>query len=180
MVKKILILTIVSLFWLSGYSQENSFPSKFGLGFNLTQHQEDFGLGLNAVSPYFANENVAIRLRGNLMWNQHRNVNNTATTWTPYSNVSIGIVGVAGKVGDFLRLYGEGGVIALFPSSKFSKETFLIGGYGLFGFEFFFNNHNNYFIEIGGIGTGAVADKISGEPIYSSGLIINVGYRFQF
>jgi len=79
-----------------------------------------------------------------------------------------------------MRLYGEGGIIALFPSSRFSGETFILGGYGLFGFEFFFDSKNNYFIEIGGIGTGAVAEKVSGQPIYSNGILINVGYRYQF
>ena len=55
-----------------------------------------------------------------------------------------------------------------------------MGGYGLFGFEFFMNSRNNYFIEIGGVGTGAVADKVANSPIYSNGLLINVGFRHQF
>jgi hypothetical protein len=79
-----------------------------------------------------------------------------------------------------MRLYGEGGVIVLFPSSEFSSESEVLGGYGLFGFEFFFSHQSNYFIEIGGIGTGAVADKASGKPIYSNGLLINVGLRHHF
>lgn len=81
-------------------------------------------------------------------------------------------------VGERIRLYGEGGVITIFPSSDFSSDDMVFGGYGLFGFEFFFGKMGNYFIEIGGIGTGAVADKIINRPIYSNGLSISTGFRF--
>ena len=39
---------------------------------------------------------------------------------------------------------------------------------------------SNYFIEIGGVGSGATADKVVGNPIYANGLMINVGYRYVF
>jgi len=175
----ILSIIVVALIAFSSYGQEKNISKGIGVGFNLTQNQNDFGLGLNVVSPYFAHGKIAFRLKGNLMWNEHLNLDNV-TVWSPYSNLSFGIVGVAGEIRDFMRLYGEGGIITLFPSSTFSTEAFVLGGYGLFGFEFFFNNHNNYFIEIGGIGTGAVAEKVSRKPIYSNGLLINVGYRYQF
>lgn len=132
------------------------------------------------TSPYFVHDKVAIRLRGNLMWNEHPEVGGTTITWSPYSNVSMGIVGIAGEIGGFMRLYGEGGIIAVIPSSEFSSDSKTFGGYGLFGFEFLFDNHSNYFIEIGGVGTGAVAQKVPGRPVYSNGLLINVGYRYQF
>ncbi|MBC8485793.1 MAG: hypothetical protein H8D45_07100, partial [Bacteroidetes bacterium] len=80
----------------------------------------------------------------------------------------------------FIRLYGEGGIISLFPSDEFSSEEFVFGGYGLFGFEFYMNSRSNYFIEIGGVGTGATADNITNEPIYSNGLLISTGFRIQF
>jgi len=160
-------------------AQEDSFSKKFGLGFQLGQYQKDFGIGFNMTSPYFAQDKISIRVRGNFMWNEHLD-NNMETTWTPYSNLSIGIVGVAGEIGKVVRLYGEGGILLLFPSDIFSSENSEFGGYGLFGFEFFMNTHSNYFIEIGGVGTGAVADKVVGKPIYSNGQIINTGFRFQF
>ncbi len=40
-------------------------------------------------------------------------------------------------------------------------------------------NISNY-IEIGGVGTGAKSDKVSGKPIYSNGLLISAGARKQF
>jgi hypothetical protein len=90
------------------------------------------------------------------------------------------LIGVVGQVGDNIRLYGEGGIIGLFPSDEFSSEDFVIGGYGLFGYEFYMNSWSNYFIEIGGVGTGATADKIENKPIYSTGLVISTGFRVQF
>ena len=159
-------------------AQEESFNKNLGIGLQLTQIQKDFGVGLNLTSPFFANDKIAIRVKGNLMWNEHLD-NNNETTWTPYSNVSLSLVSVAAELGSFVRLYSEGGVLLLLPSDTFSSESTALGGYGLFGFEFLIYHHANYFFEIGGAGTGAKADKIAGKPIYSNGLIINVGFRYQ-
>mgnify|MGYP000448132265 CR=1 FL=1 len=160
-------------------AQSDMVGDKLAIGLQLTQHQNDFGLGLNLSSPYFANKKMTIRLRGNMVWNQHASGPNE-TTWSPYSNFSFGLATISGNLGDQIRVYGEGGAIALFPSTQFSNESVHFGGYGLFGFEFFMYKHDNYFIEIGGVGTGATANKIPGSPIYSNGMVVNVGYRHQF
>jgi len=157
---------------------QESISSKMGMGFNLSEYQNNFGLGLHITSPYFLYNRIAIRLKGNLMYNEY--VKNHKTTWQPYSNLSLGIVGVGGEISNFLRLYGEGGPVFLFPSKDFSSEDFVFGGYGLFGFEFYMSPSFNYHIEIGGVGTGATADKINNEPVYSNGLLINTGFRIQF
>ncbi len=177
--KKYTLITLL-LFFLSGISnaQENSISNKFGVGFQLAQYQKDFGFGLNISSPYFAKNKLAIRARINLMYNE--NIQNNETAWSPYSNVSLGLIGVSGKIGNYIRLYGEGGLIGLFPSKEFSSDNFVLGGYGLFGFEFYMSSSSNYFIEIGGIGTGARADKILYKPIYSNGLSISTGFRIHF
>jgi len=112
------------------------------------------------------------------MWHEH--IENIETTWSPYSNFTFGVLGVGGTIAGAIRLYGEGGVIAILPSSNFSSSDSEFGGYGLFGFEFFFQDAQNYFIELGGVGTGARADKIITDPIYSNGFFINVGYRYVF
>tara|TARA_R110001592_G_scaffold78715_8_gene235949 strand:+ start:2231 stop:2773 length:543 start_codon:yes stop_codon:yes gene_type:complete len=170
----IMLVLIVSVITSSAQAQDRVINNGFGFGFQLNQYQSDFGLGLNLTSPFFVNEKIAFRLRGNLMFNE--NIQNK-TTWTPYSNVSLGLIGVGGKIGDFIRLYGEGGFIGLLPSDEFSSKQIVLGGYGLFGFEFFMNKTSNYFIEIGGVGTGAKEDKIATQPIYSNGLIISTGFR---
>ena len=172
-----LVLTILYAV-VNSSAQEGEISTGLGAGLQLNQYQNDFGIGLQVTSPHFVYDGLAVRLRGNLMFNQH--IENNETTWTPYSNLSIGVLGISGKVGEHIRLYGEGGIIGLFPSEEFSSENFELGGYGLFGFEFFMSQNDNYFIEIGGMGSGAAADNIPGSPIYSNGLLISVGYRHLF
>lgn len=149
-----------------------------GIGLQINQYQRDFGAGISLTSPYIANDKLAFRLRGSIQFHEH--VQNNETTWTPYFNTSLGLVAVSGTVADVIRLYSEGGVVGLFPSDEFSSENFVFGGYGLFGFEFFMSDRNNYFIEIGGVGTGAKADQLPAAPVYSNGLLISTGFRIHF
>lgn len=177
--KRILIvmLAMCSVGFVHAQEKPAPYGQKMAFGFQLGQYQEDFGIGLNVTSPYFLQNSVAIRVRGNMMWHQH--VLNTESTWSTYSNLSIGVIGVGGNIGNFMRVYGEGGALLLLPSNDFSTQSTEVGGYGLFGFEFFMDPHFNYFIEIGGAGTGATADRIPTSPIYSNGLIIQTGFRIQ-
>ena len=176
--KKCTLVSVAFLFsilTLNAQNQEKTIYKGFGFGTQIGQYQKDFGIGFNITSPYFANDKVAFRMRVNLMYNE--NIQNAVTTWTPYSNISFGVCGVSGMVGDNIRLYGEGGLIGILPSNKFSSKQVLFGGYGLFGFEFFMTPNKNYFIEIGGVGTNAKEDKIAFQPIYSNGLLISTGFR---
>ena len=175
------IIILLSILYLSSIAkaQDEGLNSNFGIGFQIAQYQQDFGLGINLTSPYFAYDKVAVRVRGNFMWNEHLG-NDGLSTWTSYSNVSVGLVGVGGQIGNSIRLYGEGGLLLLFPSDVFSTKSTELGGYGLFGFEFYLNPFSNYFIEIGGVGTGAKEDKLTTKEIYSNGMIIDTGFRFQF
>lgn len=175
--KKVLVIALLNVA-LIAKAQEEPIKSKFGIGFQLEQIQRDFGLGLNITTPYFFNSKMAIRLKGNYLWHDHLDAS-LEHTWSPYSNASLGMVYKVGEIKNFIRLYGEGGLITVFPSTNFAAPTTKIGGYGLFGFEFYFHKNFNYFIELGGAGTGAVADRVPGKPIYSNGFIINVGFRTQ-
>src|SRR5690625_3212507 len=109
------------------------------------------------------------------MFNEH--LKNQETTWTPYLNATVGLLGEAGWIGDSINLYSEGGVIGLFPSETFSSESLEFGGYGLFGFQFYMAPRNNFFIEIGGVVTGARADKMINTPFYSNELLLSAGFR---
>ncbi len=161
---------------IQAQSTSSSIKNGVGIGFNITEHQSDFGMGLNLVSPAILNQRIALRLNANLVYHQH--LVNNVYRWTPYSNISLGLVGYSGMVTNRIRLYGEGGVIAIQPSSDFSSSQMDVGGYGLFGFEFFFAEFGNYYIEIGSVGIGAVADKVNAQPIYSNGMSLSVGFRF--
>ena len=149
--------------------------NKMEIGFNLSQYQKDFGFGVHILSPYFAKSKVAIKLGANFQLLKH--FNGTETTWTPYQNVQLGIRGRDAIVEDKIFIYGEGGIVTIFTNSKFSSNSTGFGGYGLCGFEFKQTLKFAYFIEFGGIGTGATADKIISKPIYSNGFLTNVGFR---
>lgn len=175
--KSKLVLICAMVFFSTGLkAQESTLNTGLGFGFQLVQYQDDFGIGFNVVSPYFLKKRVGVRLKANLMYNE--NVVDGLSTWIPYSNVSLGVIGVGGYVNDRIRLYGEGGMIGIIPSPEFSSSDLDFGGYGVFGFEFFFGNMGNYFVEVGGMGTGAVADKIATQPIYSNGMSLSTGFRF--
>ena len=177
MKKTLALLAIMLTCATEARAQHTPVNSGLGMGFHLIQNQRDFGFGLQATSPYIAGGSFALRVRSSLMFNE--GLLDTAIQWMPYYNLSIGLIGVGGKIGEHIRLYGEGGIVTLLPSDRFSSERMVVGGYGLFGFEFFMNRMVNYFIEIGGIGTGATADKIAGRPVYSNGMSISTGFRFQ-
>lgn len=107
----------------------------------------------------------------------YEHIKDLEITWTPYTNFTLGLVGVGGTISDWARFYGEGGLILILPAEGFSSETSELGGYGLFGFEFFMNSHINYYIELGATGTGARADKLAFNPIYSNGFLVQTGFR---
>lgn len=182
--KKVIILSISILFFSIHSFSQNNLPekaNKFNFGFNLNNYQNDFGIGLNITSPFLAGGYLAFRGRANLQFLQHLTNDGTETTWSPYQNYQLGVVGVGGTAGGFARFYGEGGVVFVTPSSEFSSSSLETGGYGLFGFEFFMSSQPDtpiaYFIELGGMGLGASADKVPGQPIYSNGFTASVGFR---
>ena len=160
----------------------SAFPTGISLGFQLHEVQNDFGLGAVITSPTFLYDRVAVRLRGCMSFLQHTEAatNHTTTTWTPYFWGSASLVGFSSEIAERIRLYGEGGIVMLFPSEEFSNGESVLGGMGLFGFEFFIWKGLSYTIELGGMGVGAKADKIPGAPIYSNGFAIMTGFRGTF
>ncbi len=175
--KKLLTGLVIFLFVLSVKGQERDF-NKISYGFQLQKFQDDFGVGFHILSPEF--RNLRLNAKINLNWLEHSD-NQDNQTWTEYLNNQIGI-NYQRCITNRMNLYSEGGIVLLYPNSSFSDESVNFGGYGLFGFEFFFTENTNrnpsYFIELGGIGTGAVANKIVSNPIYANGFLISVGYRF--
>lgn len=175
--KKLFLILVLLCMAERPYAQTENINTGHGIGFQLNQYQNDFGFGLQYMTPLFFNS-IGVRAKYNLMFHEH--VKDSMMTWTPYSNLSLGLIGFSGMVSERIRLYGEGGLLLILPSSAFSTSAFDLGGYGLFGFEFFTTNSFNYFIEIGGVGSGAVADKLTYQPIYSNGLSITTGFRIIF
>jgi hypothetical protein len=153
-------------------------PNKLEIGFNISQYQNDFGIGLHILSPYFMRGAIAIKAGTNIQWLE--NFNGTETTLTTYQNIRLGTRGRSFQVNYNISVYGEGGVFMVLPNRDFSTESVVMGGYGLFGFDFKISQRFAFFIELGAVGTGARADKIAGKPIYSNGFLTNVGLKMGF
>ncbi len=173
--KKLLLVVLALLSMSTMTLKAQTKTNTVSFGFNINQVQNDFGLGIDIVSPYFANSKVAVKVGGNIKWLEH--LKGTETTWTPYQNIQIGIRSRQFIIEDKLFIYEEGGSIMLFPNKKFSTESTKFGGYGLFGFEFKPTDMFGLYFEMGSVGTGARADKVTNKPIYSNGFLTHVGLR---
>ncbi|MBN2000435.1 hypothetical protein JW935_22990 [candidate division KSB1 bacterium] len=178
----ILSLTLFSQS-LTAQVELNDRASGFSIGGGLHRIQENFGMDLCITSPYFAGEHIALQLSAKMSYLNGIPANETEFTWMPYNTVTFGLIGVGGSIAKSIRLYGKGGLAFLMPNSDFSGDN-VVGGYGVFGFEFFVASEANapvsYYIELGGIGTGAKAEKLPGKPLYSNGFITAVGFKYYF
>ena len=175
--KNILVCLLLSLIALSANGQERDFD-KVSYGFQLVKFQEEFGIGFHVLSPEY--KNLRLNAKVHLNWLNHLDDEGNQT-WTEFLNNHIGI-NYQRCITNRVNLYSEGGIVLLYPNGSFSSEPVNMGGYGVFGFEFFLTEntvrHPSYFIELGGIGTGAIANKVLSNPIYSNGFLMSVGYRF--
>ena len=158
--------------------------SHFSVGGDVHRFHDDFGIGIHLTTPYFANQKMAIQVSANISYFAGIPENKTEMTWMPYTTFQVGLIGFSGTVAKSIRLYGKGGIVYITPNSDFSDDN-VIGGYGIFGFEFFMSSNDqiiplSYYIELGSVGTGATAEKIAGKPIYANGFIASVGLRFYF
>jgi hypothetical protein len=71
----------------------------------------------------------------------------------------------------------------VFRSERLSDEVLAVAGIGGFGFELFppantIDAPVSYFIEIGGVGSGARATNLPGQPILLNGFLVQSGLRF--
>ncbi|MEM9052416.1 MAG: hypothetical protein AAGC47_10225 [Bacteroidota bacterium] len=157
---------------------QNREQDQFSFGFHLNRIQDEFGFGIGILSPEL--KFVQISAKGNINWLNHLDEEGLET-WSECASFQLGLR-THNQVADRIALYAEGGGIGLLPNSDFSSSSFEVGGYGLFGFEFYLTEgikrNPCYFIEIGGAGLGARADKLLSEPIYANGFLVVVGYRF--
>jgi len=146
------------------------------VGFHLVDRSGSFGLGGEVTSRYFLWERVAVRVRGELLWDR--------VDWNLFYAAKAGLLGVAGHIGDGIRLYGEGGVLLAFPTSELSTQDIVFGGYGHFGFEFLVQPFNrscvSYLIELGSSGLSLRADQLAGSPYLLSGFAVTTGLRYYF
>lgn len=153
--------------------------SRFSAGFELNEYQGDFAYGVNVTSPFFLEGAGAVRASVTLAHFSRFTDGAGENHWLTYPVLKIGFVG-GSVVKGFMRMYGYGGALLVFPNKTFSAESTVVGGFGAFGFEFLSDFGLNYFIELGATGTGARAEKLPGKPIYANGFMATVGMRYYF
>lgn len=119
------------------------------IGFELGEVGPDLVVGCRVTTPWLLEGHVAARISGDLAWN-------TSNDWSPYGIFKVGLIGSSGMVNEFARFYGEGGGMLFWDED--SAGTLVIGGYGLFGFEFLVSESFplSYFIEAGTNGSSLV------------------------
>lgn len=163
---------------LNSFAQERDL-SKIRIGFQLQQVQQDLGFGLHMLSPTFLG-NFRLKASYNINWLTHLN-NDGFSTWSAYSSFNYG-TRYQKLISNNLNIYAEGGPQILINPNSISSEKVNFGGYGLFGFEFFFNDksssNTSCFLELGASGNNSRADKVITKPKIANGFITSVGVRF--
>jgi hypothetical protein len=145
------------------------------IGFQIGQFHRDFGIGFQVSAINLWGTHPNLRLRTNISFFEH--VVNEEMVLSPYTIISLGLVGMGGNVTEKIRLYGEGGGSLLILPDNLSTQRIKYAPMGIFGFEFFLNDTFNYFLEAG-ISLGQVrADKLVGKPFIANGMLLQVGFR---
>ncbi len=152
-------------------------------GFSVQRLQDDFGGGAQVSSPAFASESIRLTLGGGMAFFPHDLTSEGQERWTPYGHARLVVEAGHRLAGSPARLYGVGGPVLLFVPDRLSEKHLVLGGWGGFGFEIAQRKDNlddagtSYFVEFGGIGTGASASRLPTQPIFANGFLINVGFR---
>ncbi|MBN1797491.1 MAG: hypothetical protein JW822_02875 [Spirochaetales bacterium] len=180
MKKLTLVLVFLCLFYQFASAQKGN---NLSFSYEIGRLDNDFYIGGTVTSPYFIYNAVAVRAGGGLVFRPGVPDGQSSEEWYTYALGKVGLVG-ANLINEFIRAYGEGGLLFVFPNQEFSSTEFQFGGYGLWGFEFFMSGITNswvsYYIELGGIGTGAIADKMTAHPLYLNGFFTQVGIKIYF
>ena len=129
-------------------------------------------------------ESSAFRAAGDLLSKEGIPLRGTVDTWNSYYAARLGLV-IARVPNDFMRLYGELGGLAIFPTTDVASSTTpSYGMYVNFGGEFFLekSKHASLFLEIGDEFTFSDigADKFQGSPTMGTGPSASAGVRYHF
>jgi hypothetical protein len=153
--------------------------SRYAMDFNINSFSNNYGLGVGVSSPYILNNSLNFRLSGAYAWVQGVANTETTQTWAPYGLVRLGVYGSGFVYGTAIRAYGGGGPMLVIPSTTLSDQNTKVGGFGLVGLEFPLGGKSGaMFLELGGMGSGAKATKLSQSPIYANGFLASWGFRY--
>jgi hypothetical protein len=162
----------------SAQGTEESDVWKYGLHFS--NWQQDGGAGISVSSPFY--QGMAIRLKSQMMVHEYLNDNTGQTSLAYYAATSAGLAFVIGRIGETVRIYGEGGPVMVLPSSEFTSDNLTFGGYLIMGSEWIASRSRTYlsfFLETGYGGTLARADLARNSPYFATGFLLNAGIRLR-
>ena len=151
------------------------------VGWEISSFANNYGFGARVDTPRFARGTVHVQIGASLAWVQGVPLGESDTTWAPYTLLRIGVVRST-PIGSLpLRFYGGGGLALVLPTNDVSGQTVQGGGYGLTGLELSMpeGGRARWFLEVGGMGTGAKADRLTNSPIYANGFTIGWGFRYR-
>jgi hypothetical protein len=147
----------------------------FRVGFQTQELKGDFGLGLSLNIPVV--KWIGLRIMGNQHWLDLPGETENRTAH--FQTLRVGLAPDGWQVAEKIRVYGEGGVLFIFPENALSPDNVVAGGYGVFGFEFFTERMfgSSLFIEAGGSSAGIRADRQPGTPAFGAGMLLGAGFR---
>lgn len=177
----VLMLLLLAGFTVQLAADETTKANGFAFDLRIMDSQGDFGLGIGVLSPPMFK---ILHIQAGVELNWKNGIPQVATdyTWIPFFKGRLGIVGAADIGNGIGRLYGGGGMLLAWADGIRAANTLVLGGYGIFGFEFWLEPGQNlaYFIEVGGEGSGGRADRLQGSPFFANGFTIASGVRLQF
>jgi hypothetical protein len=155
----------------------------FSLGTDVLRMQDDFALGVRVSSPSLFQDSIRLTLAGGVAWFPHDQNASGNEQWRTYGHARFVVEAGHRIEGTPIRLYGFGGVLLLALPDSLSSNSIAPGGLGGFGFEFYMPRGGNdgplsYFLELGGLGTGAKANHAPGHPSIGSGFLVAAGLRW--
>jgi len=183
--KKALLLLIYILISTESFAQIGQKTStrrkNSSVSFGMESNHNDLGYGFNYTSKYYKNK-IAFNLGVILSFKEEIPELGKNQQRYPYQIIKIGAKsGGLYNSKSLVRNYIDAGLFFVIPNSQFSDNTAL-GGYFNMGWESFVSKNQEmaHFIEMGVLGSQAIAEKVLGKPSYTNGFSVKVGWRYFF
>lgn len=175
--RNIIITIMLFASFYKAIAHEN-IKRSWGIGYLLCQNKNDFGLGLQLLSPTFINNQMRICISGNIQWFEAKTITGLNYQWYAYNTNKIGVQWRYNLYNN-ITVYSEGGMVGLIPNKNITNRSIIFGGYGTFGVEFYMMPKFCYFFESGTFGINAIANNVYAQPRYSNGFTVGTGFRIM-
>jgi len=176
--KRAFVLAFALLCTAGGWAQDR--VEGLSADFSLGQWKDSMVFGAGIQSPLLFGS-AAFRAQAFLVLTPR--LDGIEETMDAYPAARVGLAGYSGVTDGGCRLYGAGGLLVAMPSAKLSDATWVFGGWGCFGFEFFTGEADAsggfcYYIELGTNSSGAKTDKLPAHEFLLNGFACQAGVRW--